>query len=73
MPGEDGHTFLRRVRALPSAEGGGIPAIALTAYAREEDRFKALSARYATHVAKPVPAEVLVTAVGNLASVGRRP
>ncbi len=60
MPGEDGYGLITRVRALPAAEGGGVPAVALTAYARVEDRTRALTAGFDMHVAKPVePAELL--------------
>lgn len=40
MPGENGYSLIRRIRALPSAQGGQIPAVAVTAYAREEDRIE---------------------------------
>ena len=43
MPGVDGYAFIRQIRQLPAAEGGDISAVALTAYARSEDRLKALS------------------------------
>jgi CheY-like chemotaxis protein len=62
MPEEDGYSLLRRVRALSLGEGGKTPAIALTAYARMEDRFQALSSGFQNHVAKPVePAELAIT------------
>jgi CheY-like chemotaxis protein/nitrogen-specific signal transduction histidine kinase len=51
MPGEDGYSLLRRLRQLPS--GGYVPVIAVTAYAREEDRARALKAGFQEHVAKP--------------------
>jgi CheY-like chemotaxis protein len=73
MPIVDGYAFMRRVRALRAAEGGAIPAVALTAYAREEDRMKALSAGFTTHLAKPITPDVLGAVVRNLASVARRP
>jgi len=64
MPDEDGYTVLKKVRAL-EAEGRAaadrIPAIALTAYGRGEDRLRALQAGFHMHVAKPVePAELAV-------------
>jgi PAS domain S-box-containing protein len=60
MPGEDGYDLIRKVRALPRALGGDIPAAALTAYARAEDRQRLLNAGYSIHLAKPVePAELL--------------
>lgn len=72
MPEEDGYSFIRRIRALPGAEGGKIPALALTAFAREQDRSKSLSAGYTTHIGKPVNAEALVASVGNLAGIRHR-
>ncbi len=60
MPGRDGYEFLRAVRALPSRRGGRIPAIALTAHAREEDRKRAREAGFDEHLAKPVDAEKLL-------------
>ena len=69
MPGEDGYSLIRRVRELPAEKGGRIPALALTAYARAEDRLRALSSGYQAHVAKPVdPAELVIT----VARLGRR-
>jgi signal transduction histidine kinase len=62
MPDEDGYALIARVRALSGAEGGHTPAIALTAYARTEDRVRALSAGFQMHVAKPIePAELVAT------------
>jgi CheY-like chemotaxis protein len=59
MPGEDGYELMRKVRALPEAEGGRTPAAALTAYARPEDREQALASGYQLHIAKPAdPAEL---------------
>ena len=63
MPGEDGYKALERVRALEAKSGispsAQIPAIALTAYGRSEDRLRALTAGFRMHVAKPVePAEL---------------
>jgi PAS domain S-box-containing protein len=72
MPGEDGFSFIRKIRTLPTEEGGRIPSLALTAFAREEDRTKALSAGYTTHIGKPVNPDALVAAVANLAGVRRR-
>ena len=63
MPEMDGYELIRRVRALPAA---GITAIALTAYARAEDRERSLAAGYQAHVAKPVEPSRLVAIVGNL-------
>ena len=60
MPGEDGYALIRRLRNLPPDQGGTIPAMAVTAYGRMEDRIRIISAGYQMHVVKPVePAEVL--------------
>jgi len=60
MPGRDGYSLMRQVRALPAERGGGTVAIALTAYARAEDRVNALRAGFQHHIAKPVePLELL--------------
>jgi signal transduction histidine kinase/ActR/RegA family two-component response regulator len=72
MPDEDGYSLLRKVRALSPAAGGRIPAVALTAYAREEDRMRALLAGYQVHVAKPVNPTEFVAVVGGLAGVTAR-
>jgi len=72
MPEMDGYELIRRVRALPAAGApgisgvSGIRAIALTAYARAEDRERSLAAGYQAHVAKPVEPSRLVAIVGNL-------
>jgi PAS domain S-box-containing protein len=71
MPEEDGYTLIRRVRALPAERGGQVPAVALSARTRPEDRIEALSAGFQMHVAKPVaPAELLAVAIA-LAGPGR--
>ena len=69
MPDVDGYELLRRVRALGHARGGRIPAIALTAFARSEDRTRALRAGFLVHVAKPVEPSELVATVASV--VGR--
>lgn len=62
MPDEDGYALIRRVRALTPEQGGETPAAALTAFARAEDRHRALEAGFQEHLAKPVdPAELLST------------
>lgn len=68
MPGTDGFELIRRVRMLPADRGGAVPAAALTAYARVEDRLRALSEGYQMHVVKPVEPEELVAIVASLAS-----
>ena len=67
MPDEDGYALLRRVRALEPENGGRIPAIALTAYARTQDRRAALLAGFQSHVAKPVEPAELIAVIANLA------
>jgi CheY-like chemotaxis protein len=66
MPGMDGYEFIREVRRLLPADEGKIPAIALTAFARSEDRTKAMLAGYQIHVAKPIEPQELVATVGSL-------
>jgi CheY-like chemotaxis protein len=66
MPEQDGYALLRRVRSLESNQGGRIPAIALTAYARAEDRKAALLAGFQSHVAKPVEPGELIALIANL-------
>jgi PAS domain S-box-containing protein len=68
MPGEDGYSLIRRVRALAPSEGGRTPAIALTAYGRPEDRIRSLAAGYSIHVPKPVDPAELGVVVANLAA-----
>lgn len=66
MPEEDGYTLMRQIRALPPEQGGQIPAIALTAYAREEDRQQALQVGYQQHITKPIDIDELVKVVVGL-------
>lgn len=66
MPGEDGYTLIRKVRALKADRGGKVPAVALTAYADSEDRIRALEAGFQTHVPKPVDPGELVAIVANV-------
>ncbi|MDB4982573.1 MAG: hypothetical protein JWM82_3325 [Myxococcales bacterium] len=67
MPGQDGYTFLRKVRALPAERGGLTPAVALTAYARGEDIQRAYAAGFQKHVAKPVELAQLAAVIAGLA------
>ncbi|HEX3203098.1 MAG TPA: response regulator [Nitrospiraceae bacterium] len=67
MPGEDGYELIRQVRAMDPQQGGRIPAVALTAYARGEDRLRALSAGFQMHVAKPVEPAELAAVVASFA------
>ena len=67
MPDEDGYSFIGKVRSLPREKGGETPAAALTAYARDEDRKRALKAGYQMHITKPVSSGKLVAMVAQLA------
>ncbi len=67
MPGMDGYEFLQQVRALGADRGGKIPAIALTAFARSEDRTRALLAGFLVHVSKPVEPQELIATVASVA------
>ena len=67
MPEEDGLSFIRRMRSLPRDQGGRIPAVALTAYARLEDRTRALRAGFNAHVAKPVDPNELLAVLSSFA------
>jgi CheY-like chemotaxis protein/anti-sigma regulatory factor (Ser/Thr protein kinase) len=68
MPEVDGYTLLQQVRSLPPAKGGQIPAIAMTAYAREEDHQRCLAAGFQQHISKPIDVDRLVQAVWELAN-----
>jgi signal transduction histidine kinase/ActR/RegA family two-component response regulator len=69
MPGEDGYALIGKVRAL-NGRNGRLPAIALTAYAAETDRQRALAAGFQIHLAKPVETNALVSALALLARDG---
>jgi CheY-like chemotaxis protein len=62
----DGYELIRRVRALPADKGGKVPALAITAYARPEDRFSALRAGFQMHLAKPVRPDELLLVLARL-------
>jgi len=66
MPVEDGYGLIKKVRALPKERGGLTPALALTAYARTEDRVRALSEGYQVHLAKPVDRFELAAVITSL-------
>lgn len=68
MPGEDGYTLIRRIRALPAASGGTLPAISLTAHARSEDRARALASGFQRHLPKPIDFPMLVETIRTLVS-----
>jgi CheY-like chemotaxis protein len=67
MPGKDGYDLMRAIRALPESDGGRVPAVALTALARAEDRRRALLAGFQAHVSKPVDPDELVAVVATFA------
>jgi CheY-like chemotaxis protein len=67
MPDEDGYSLISKIRALPDERGGQIPAAALTAYARAEDRMRVLRSGFQFHLPKPVDSAELVTVVASLA------
>ncbi len=71
MPDEDGHELIRKIRAMELPEAR-LPAIALTAYARDEDRRQALASGYHMHVAKPVDPQELISNVASLAGRANR-
>lgn len=66
MPGMDGYELLRQIRALPPEQGGQVPAIALTAYVREEDSQKALDSGFQQHLSKPIEPDAIARAVAQL-------
>ncbi len=72
MPGEDGYSFIRRVRALPADEGGSAPALAITASAAPSDRAQALGAGFQSYLAKPVGPTELLAAIAALAPAAHR-
>ena len=67
MPGMDGYSLVRRVRALEPSHGGKTPAVALSAYSRPEDRVRSLMAGFNFHVSKPVDSRELVAIIASLA------
>ncbi|MEP7014098.1 MAG: ATP-binding protein [Verrucomicrobiota bacterium] len=67
MPSEDGYAVMRKMRQLSGDDGGSVPAIALTAFARSEDRRRAILAGFQMHMAKPVEPPELIAMVASLA------
>jgi len=72
MEGETGYSLLRKVRSLPRDVGGAVPAAALTAHSRTDDRVRALRAGFQMHLAKPVQPAELLAVVAALADMNRR-
>jgi CheY-like chemotaxis protein len=68
MPDMDGLALIRELAALPREHGGGVPAIAVTAYATPEDRRAALEAGFKTHIEKPFAPLALATAIARVAA-----
>ncbi len=66
MPGQDGYELIRSVRALDHESGGKVPAVALTAFARSDDRRRAIGAGFQMHLSKPIEAAELVTVIASL-------
>ncbi|MDQ3087576.1 MAG: CHASE3 domain-containing protein [Acidobacteriota bacterium] len=66
MPGEDGYSLIRKVRALPDDQQRNMPAIALTAFTRAQDRMRALATGFQNHVSKPVEPDELATVIASL-------
>ena len=73
MPGEDGYSLIRRVRALDEDWGARTPAVALTAYGRMEDRMRTLAAGYSMHVPKPLDPDEFTAIIASVARILRRP
>ncbi len=71
MPEVDGYELLRRVRRLGRSRGGDVPIIALTAFARSEDRTRALQAGFSVHIAKPIEPSELVATVASVSERAR--
>ena len=72
MPGEDGYSLIRRLRVHEESQTNALPAVALTAYARSEDRTKAIRAGFQNHLSKPVEPAELLAIVGSLAVAGSK-
>jgi signal transduction histidine kinase/DNA-binding response OmpR family regulator len=67
MPEQDGYMLIRQIRQSPEPEMRNLPAVALTAYAREEDRLRALSAGFQAHLVKPVDPDGILSCISQLA------
>jgi len=72
MPGTDGYELIQKIRCLPDLDLARTPAVALTAFARGEDRERALLAGFDSHIAKPVDGYELIVVVAALAGVLQR-
>jgi CheY-like chemotaxis protein len=72
MPDEDGLSLIRMIRRLPKGQGGDVPAIALTAYTRTEDRIRVIAEGFQMYIAKPADAVELLTMVESLAKQAKQ-
>jgi CheY-like chemotaxis protein len=70
LPHTDGYDLVQQIRRADSGASADVPAIALTAYARSEDRTRALRAGFQAHLAKPVDPDELVATVRSFAELG---
>jgi len=71
MPGQDGYSLIRKVRALGPEQGGKTPAVALTAFGRPGDRIRSLRAGFNLHLTKPVdPAELIASVASMIGRAG---
>lgn len=68
MPNEDGYALIQKIRSLPITQGSKIPAIALTAFNRPEDKRSALDAGFQIHLGKPIEPENLIAAICDVVS-----
>jgi CheY-like chemotaxis protein len=73
MPGEDGHAFLKKLRALPPRHGGRTPAVALTAFHGRDARLASVHAGYHYHLTKPFDPDKLVEILVGLVRLTSRP
>src|SRR5438309_1869173 len=71
LPGDDGYMLIQKLREQQAQQGRAIPALAVTAYARAEDRTRALAAGFQMHVAKPLEPADLIAAIASLISKDR--
>jgi CheY-like chemotaxis protein len=73
MPGEDGYQLIRKIRAMDFDHRKPLPAVAITAYAKDEDRQKALSSGFQGYLAKPVELSEFITAVADALGIDKQP
>ena len=66
LPGDDGYALIQKLRAWEAPRGASIPALAVSAHARAEDRTRAIAAGYQMHIAKPLEPADFVAAIGHL-------